>query len=197
MSGTSFRYFLLYKPFGVLSQFTEENGHPGLGSIFNFPKRAYPVGRLDLDSEGLIILTDDPSLNARLLDPKRGHSRTYLVMVEGLVDDAAIQKLEEGVDLRIEGRTFRTAKARASRIPAPEVPERIPPVRFRKTVPDSWISLSLNEGKNRQVRRMTAAVGFPTLRLIRWAIGNLQMEDPKPGKVLEFSREELLRRIQG
>ncbi len=192
-----YRYFLLYKPFGVLSQFTEENGHPALGSLFDFPKRAYPVGRLDLDSEGLLVLTDDPTLNARLLDPKRDHSRTYLVLVEGLIDDAAIQKLEEGVELRIDGRNFKTAKARASLIPPPEVPERIPPVRFRKTVPDSWISLSLNEGKNRQVRRMTAAVGFPTLRLIRWAIGNLQMEDPKPGKVLEFSREELLRRIQG
>ncbi|MCE2846469.1 MAG: pseudouridine synthase [Sphingobacteriales bacterium] len=192
-----YRYFLLYKPFGVLSQFTEENGHPALGSLFDFPKRAYPVGRLDLDSEGLLVLTDDPTLNARLLDPKRDHSRTYLVLVEGLIDDAAIRKLEEGVELRIDGRNFKTAKARASLIPPPEVPERTPPVRFRKTVPDSWISLSLNEGKNRQVRRMTAAVGFPTLRLIRWAIGNLQMEDPKPGKVLEFSREELLRRIQG
>ncbi|MFN5355849.1 MAG: pseudouridine synthase [Bacteroidota bacterium] len=192
-----YRYFLLYKPFGVLSQFTEENGHPALGSLFDFPKRAYPVGRLDLDSEGLLVLTDDPTLNARLLDPKRDHSRTYLVLVEGLIDDAAIRKLEEGVELRIDGRNFKTAKARASLIPPPEVPERIPPVRFRKTVPDSWISLSLNEGKNRQVRRMTAAVGFPTLRLIRWAIGNLQMEDPKPGKVLEFTREELLRRIQG
>ncbi|MFM9009219.1 MAG: pseudouridine synthase [Bacteroidota bacterium] len=192
-----YRYFLLYKPFGVLSQFTEENGHPALGSLFDFPKRAYPVGRLDLDSEGLIILTDDPSLNARLLDPKRGHARTYLVLVEGLIDDVAVAKLQEGVDIRIDGRSFRTAKATALRIPAPSVPERNPPVRFRKTVPDSWISLSLNEGKNRQVRRMTAAVGFPTLRLIRWAIGNLEMDDPAPGKVLEFSREELLRRIQG
>lgn len=192
-----YRYFLLYKPFGVLSQFTEENGHPGLGSLFDFPKRAYPVGRLDLDSEGLIILTDDPSLNARLLDPNRGHARTYLVLVEGLITDEAIRKLEVGIDLRIDGRNFRTAAASAARISAPEVPERIPPVRFRKTVPDSWISLSLNEGKNRQVRRMTAAVGFPTLRLIRWAIGKLHMEDPTPGKVIEFTREELLRRIQG
>jgi 23S rRNA pseudouridine2457 synthase len=188
-----YRYFLLYKPYGVLSQFSEEGGHPGLGSVYDFPKHVYPVGRLDRDSEGLLLLTDDTSINALLLHPRNGHIRTYYVQVEGDIDESALQRLRSGVDIQIDGMPFRTAPANVVRVQEPALPERIPPIRYRKSVPDSWISLSLTEGKNRQVRKMTAAVGFPTLRLVRWSIGTLTMEDPFPGKVISLSRDELFR----
>ena len=189
---TSHRYFLMYNPYGVHCRFRPGEGQKGLGDVYDFPNDVYPVGRLDADSEGLLLLTNDPSLNSMLLDPDRGHERTYWVQVEGLITDEAIWRLCQGVSIRVEGKEYRTRPARANRIGTPALPDRNPPIRFRKTVPDSWLELSLREGKNRQVRRMTAAVGFPTLRLARVAIGNLTMQDPFSGKVMELSKIELL-----
>lgn len=191
-----FRYFGLYKPFGMLSQFTREAGHPGLTDLgYPFPPDCYPLGRLDRDSEGLLLLTNDPSVNKRLLDPEFAHTRSYLVQVEGGIDQAACRKLSAGVSITLDGREYRTLPADAQMIPEPErLPERNPPIRFRKSVPTSWIRLRLREGKNRQVRRMTAAVGFPTLRLIRESIGELELPDWTPGNVTEWSSSEFFRK---
>ena len=189
-------YYLVYKPFGILSQFSEEGNKKGLGSLFPFPKDVYPVGRLDADSEGLIILTNDTRLNQRLLNPVHRHPRTYYIQVEGTITDEAIHILESGVTISIDGKKYHTRPAVCSRINTPALPERIPPIRFRKSVPDSWISLTITEGKNRQVRRMTAAAGFPTLRLARIKIGALEMENPESGKIIKMERDEIYRKLQ-
>lgn len=143
----------------------------------------YPAGRLDLDSEGLLLLTDDGRLQARIADPKFKLAKTYLVQVEGDPDDAALEPLRRGVRLK-DGMTL---PAEARRIEAPDLWPRDPPVRFRKSVPDSWIELTIREGRNRQVRRMTAAVGFPTLRLVRWRIGEWSVDGLAPGECREGS----------
>lgn len=183
------RYFVLYKPYGVLSQFTPETpGQLTLADVgFDFPKDVYPVGRLDADSEGLLLLTNDKQLTDRLLHPKRGHQRTYWVQVEGIPDEGALDQLEKGVWISINGKPYHTAPARVKKLfPPPELPERRPPVRFRKTVPDCWLEIRLTEGKNRQVRRMCAAVGFPVLRLVRAAIGAVELGAMQVGEVREL-----------
>ncbi len=173
-----------FKPYGVLTQFTPDQ--PGQRTLadFGFPPRVYPLGRLDLDSEGLLLLSDEPGLNSRLLDPESGHPRTYLAEVEGIPSREAIDALRKGgIDLK----GHRTRPCKATLLEGqPDLPPRDPPVRFRKSVPTSWLELTLTEGKNRQVRRMTAAVGFPTLRLVRVAIGRLSLPDLEPGKWLEL-----------
>ncbi len=176
------------KPYGVLSQFTPEPGAPWKTlSGFNLPAAVYPLGRLDADSEGLLLLSDEPGLNNRLLDPKQAHRREYWVQVERIPADAALNQLSRGVKIG----DYLTLTARARRIePAPDLPPRKPPVRFRKTVPDAWISIELTEGKNRQVRRMTAAVGHPTLRLVRVRIGELKLDSLAPGTWRELSANE-------
>ena len=158
------------KPYGVLSQFTPEPGSQwGTLASFDLPRNVYPLGRLDADSEGLLLLSDEPGLNSRLLDPRQRHRREYWAQVERVPDDDALARLIAGIDLG----AFRTLPSVARRLePAPDVAPREPPIRYRKNIPDSWLSLELFEGKNRQVRRMTAAVGHPTLRLIRVRIGN-------------------------
>jgi len=158
-----------HKPYGVLCQFTPDQ--PGQRTLaeFGFPPGVYPVGRLDLDSEGLLLLSDEAGFNHRLLDPRRAHPRTYRVQVEGIPTPDVLETLARG-GLRIHGHVTRPSRARLLD-PALEVAPRDPPVRFRKAIPSAWLELRLTEGKNRQVRRMTAAVGFPTLRLIRTAIG--------------------------
>lgn len=165
-----------HKPYGVLSQFTPEPGSRWRTlAEFGFPPGVYPVGRLDADSEGLLLLSDEPAWNARLLDPRHGHPRCYWAQVERVPDAAALRALETGV--RLDGQ--RTRPARASLLdPAltEGLPPREPPIRFRKNVPDAWIALELTEGRNRQVRRMTAAVGHPTLRLLRVRIGALTLD---------------------
>ncbi len=138
----------------------------------------YPAGRLDKDSEGLLLLTDDGRLQARIAEPRYKTEKTYLAQVEGEPDDAALQALQGGVELK-DGMT---KPARAKRIDPPELWDRDPPIRFRKNVPDSWISLTISEGRNRQVRRMTAAVGLPTLRLVRWSVGEWTVEGLAPGE---------------
>lgn len=184
------RYFVIYKPFGVLSQFSGDQ-HT-LKEIFDFPKEVYPVGRLDKDSEGMLLITDDKALNHYLLNPKFGHERTYLVQVEGIPGEAAISQLENGVEINVDGRPYYTKRAKAKTLTdPPELPDRDPPIRYRKSVPDTWVQLSLIEGKNRQVRKMTAAVGFPTLRLVRWSMENLDIEGYAVGEAREFVQEEI------
>jgi 23S rRNA pseudouridine2457 synthase len=159
-----------HKPYGVLSQFTPEPGSRWRTlADFGFPAGVYPLGRLDADSEGLLLLSDEPSLNARLLDPRAGHRREYWVQVERIPSPAALQRLARG-GIDLGGHATRPCRARLLE-PAPTPPPREPPIRFRKNVPDAWLALELVEGKNRQVRRMTAAVGHPTLRLLRVRIG--------------------------
>lgn len=177
------------KPYGVLCQFTPDQ--PGQRTLaeFGFPKGVYPIGRLDLDSEGLLLLGDEAGFNNRLLDPKAGHERTYLAQVEGEVDDEALRRLSKG-GLDIRGHRTLPCGARRPEV-EPDFPPRDPPVRFRKAIPTSWVELTLTEGKNRQVRRMTAAVGFPTLRLVRVAIGAFRPVDIAPGGWREIGPREL------
>jgi 23S rRNA pseudouridine2457 synthase len=173
----------------MLSQFTEEVvGQTTLKHIdFSFPPDVYPVGRLDADSEGLLLLTNDSSCNARLLHPQTKQEKTYWVQVEGDITETALDSLRKGVSIRIQQKNYQTLPAKASRLSTPHVPPRTPPIRFRQHIPTSWIALSLTEGKNRQVRRMTAAVGFPTLRLIRTEMAGFRLDEMKIGEVREVS----------
>jgi 23S rRNA pseudouridine2457 synthase len=173
-------YLLLNKPYGVLTQFSDAsaNPRPTLKEYIPIPN-VYPVGRLDLDSEGLLLLTDCGTLQHRLSDPQFGHPRTYWVQVEGIPDAAALEALRHGVTVR--DYQTRPAQARAFASP-PDVPPRDPPIRFRQSIPTTWLEITLTEGRNRQVRRMTAAVGLPTLRLIRVAIAHLRLKDLAPGE---------------
>jgi 23S rRNA pseudouridine2457 synthase len=168
-----------HKPFGVISQFTPNGSNRPTLAGFGFPPAVYPIGRLDADSEGLLLLSDEARWNVQILDPERGHEREYWVQVEGLPAEDQLGRLETGI--LMQGR--RTLPCRVRRLdPAPAIWPRDPPIRYRKTVPDCWLSMVLMEGKNRQVRRMTAAVGHPTLRLIRVRIGRLWLGDLRPGE---------------
>ncbi|WP_071592160.1 pseudouridine synthase [Baaleninema simplex] len=184
-----YRYLLFYKPYDVLCQFTDNSDAPRrtLKEYIDVPS-VYPVGRLDRDSEGLLLLTDDGSLKHRLLDPKFGKSRAYWVQVERVPDEASLQRLRDGVTIR----QYRTRPARVRRLAiAPDLPPRHPPIRFRKNVPTCWLEMSLTEGRNRQVRRMTAAVGHPTLRLVRVAVENLTLDALQPGQWRDLSLAEV------
>ncbi len=180
------RLILFNKPMGVLSQFTDrgnaDSPRATLSDFMDLPG-VYPAGRLDRDSEGLLLLTDDGRLQARIADPKHKLPKTYLVQVEGEIGDQALAALRKGVMLK-DGMT-RSAKAK--RIAPPDLWPRDPPVRFRKSVPDCWIELTITEGRNRQVRRMTAAAGHPTLRLVRWRIGDWTLEGLAPGQWRELT----------
>ena len=176
------------KPFAVLSQFSSDQSPNRTLAEFGLPPCVYPVGRLDADSEGLLILSDQPEWNARLLRPGQGHDREYWVQVEGIATPEKLQRLSSGVV--IQGRATLPSVARALE-PAPDLPPRNPPIRSRKTVPDSWLSITLREGRNRQVRRMTAAVGLPTLRLVRVRIGKLELKDLAPGDWREVQGSEI------
>lgn len=184
-----FRYFLFYKPYQVLTQFSAEGEKKTLANYFeNIPRDIYPVGRLDFDSEGLLLLTNDKKLTQQLLEPRFKHKRTYIVQVEGIVDELAIRKLERGVSINVDGKLYTTLTAGAKILTEePDLPARNPPIRFRKNIPTTWCSLTLQEGKNRQVRKMTAAVGFPTLRLVRYSIGNVTIDGMEPGSIKEVS----------
>lgn len=176
-----------HKPYGVLSQFTPDGSPHRTLAEFGFPRNVYPLGRLDADSEGLLLLSDEPGLNSRLLDPEQGHVRTYWSQVERIPSEEALQKLSQGVG--IEGRS--TLPCRAWLLdPQPAVHPRNPPIRYRKNVPDCWIGLELTEGKNRQIRKMTAAIGHPTLRLIRMKIGEMKLGTLAPGSWKELSPAE-------
>lgn len=165
------------KPMNVLSQFTSEGGWPALDG-FGLPKGVYAAGRLDRDSEGLLLLTDDGRLQARISSPKFKKPKVYFALVEGVPDATALGKLRAGVALK-DGKT---APCGAESVPAPDwIWDRDPPVRIRKSITDTWVKLTLSEGKNRQVRRMCAAVGFPVIRLVRWSIGPHDLTDLAPG----------------
>ena len=171
------RVILFNKPFQVLSQFTDEQGRETLADYLSAPGfRA--AGRLDYDSEGLLLLTDDGALQHHIANPRHKRWKTYQVQVEGLLTDEALAHLRTGVELK-DGPSL---PARAKRIPPPQLWQRQPPVRERKSVPDSWLELSIREGRNRQVRRMTAAVGYPTLRLVRIQVGDWSLEKLQPGE---------------
>jgi 23S rRNA pseudouridine2457 synthase len=191
MTAGAFMLLALNKPHGVLSQFTPD--HPGQRTLseFQLPPGVYPLGRLDRDSEGLLLLSDEPGLNTKLLDPKNAHPRTYWAQVEGEMTEEALQKLREGVVIEDK----MTLPAEAKRI-HPDLPPRDPPIRQRQNIPTSWLELTLHEGRNRQVRKMTAAVGFPTLRLLRVAIGQFHLpSDLTPGhwrKLTESDRSKIL-----
>ena len=185
------RVYRFWKPYDVLTQFTDADGRATLADYITVPN-IYAAGRLDKDSEGLLILTDDGGLNARLTQPKYSHPRTYWVQVERVPDDNVLTQLRNGVV--IKGKKTQPAKARLLAT-EPDIPPRPVPIRYRKNVPTAWIELTLTEGRNRQVRRMTAAVGHPTLRLVRWAIGPITLAGLQPGdfQALDASQSNLLR----
>ncbi len=186
----SYRYILFYKPYGVLSQFTDNNGETQRRTLKDYipVPSVYPVGRLDWDSEGLMLLTNHGQLQHRLSNPQFGHKRTYWVEVERIPDAAALIELQEGVIIE----TYRTRPALVQLLTAqPPLPPRQPPIRFRKNVPTAWLEMTLTEGRNRQVRRMTAKVGFPTLRLVRIAIAHLGLGELQPGQWRELTPEEV------
>ncbi|MFA7430201.1 MAG: pseudouridine synthase [Rhodospirillaceae bacterium] len=190
---TSNRIIAFHKPFDVLSQFTaEEDGQRTLAE-FGLPAGVYPVGRLDRDSEGLLLLSNDGPFIKRVLEPRHGHPRTYLAQVERVPDADALAALRAGVDIRIGGKVHRTLPCTAELFDGePDLPPRDPPIRYRAAIPTAWLRLVLTEGKNRQVRRMTAAVGFPTLRLVRVSIGHLELGDLPPGGWRDVTRKDVM-----
>lgn len=188
-----YRYYLLYKPLNVLCQFSPLAGKRTLSEFGIFPKDVYPAGRLDADSEGLLLLTNDGGLIHRLLEPEYGHPRTYLVQVERIPEEDSIRRMREGI--LIGGK--RTLPADVELLSGePALPPRPVPIRFRKTVPTAWLQITLREGRNRQVRRMTAAAGHPALRLVRVAIGPIRLGALEPGESREATAEEV-RRLYG
>ncbi len=181
-----FRYYMLNKPYGYLSQFTDEGQWKGLSQLIRVPSDVYAIGRLDADSEGLLLLTNNPALNRRVLHPSFKLPKTYWVQVEGLITPEAISRLSQGVMIRVNGKDHQTAPAGVRQIEEPSLPPRNPPVRFRAAIPTSWIELVISEGKNRQIRKMTAAAGFPTLRLFRAGIGTMFLDEMASGECREM-----------
>lgn len=188
------KYFICYKPYGILSQFTSPDFPQHTLSQLGLPKDVYVAGRLDKDSEGLIVLSNDGEFINTITTPHFEKIKEYLVQVEGEISSEAIIKLEKGVSISVNGKSYQTQKCRVKKIEAPSnFPERNPPIRFRKSIPTSFILIELSEGKNRQVRKMTAQVGFPTLRLIRIRIGKYRLENQlRPGEWKEISKSEIL-----
>lgn len=184
----NFKYYVFYKPYGVLSQFTSDNPEEAL-SKFRLPKDIYAAGRLDKDSEGLLLLTNDGQFIHSLLNPKFDKEKTYLAQVEKIPNEEDIFKLTNG--LKIENYITKKCSARLLTI-EPELPPRVPPIRERKTIPTAWIEIKITEGKNRQVRKMTAAIGFPTLRLIRIQIGKVKLDKLLPGEYREISKDDVI-----
>lgn len=193
----NYKYYIFFKPYNVLSQFTREQGSESIADYFFLDdKDVYPVGRLDKDSEGLLLLTNDKSLNKILLNPKSEKEKTYIAQVEGVFNKEAAKKIQKGVEITLDKIPYKTLPANANKINEPlNLPERFPAVRYRKDIPTSWVEIRLMEGKNRQVRKMLAKVGFPVLRLIRTQIEDLKMDNIQPGDILEISRDVLYRKL--
>jgi len=180
-----------------LTRFTPEGNKACLADYFKVPSDVYPVGRLDYDSEGLLILTNDKALNQKLLLPQHAHEREYWVQVDGAITPEAIQQLQAGIQINVDGKLYRTRRCKAELFgEEPQLPPRNPPIRFRKSIPAPWIKMILTEGKNRQVRRMTAAAGFPTLRLVRYRLEDVTVAGMQSGELLQLSREELYRKLK-
>ncbi len=200
-----FKYYIANKPFNIICQFTPDaQGQKTLADLnFDFPKDVYPIGRLDLDSEGLLLLTNDRSLNHRLLNPQFAHERTYLAQVEGIITDEALQKLRAGVDIKIEKKMYLTLPAKARRIDEPSlffnnkpIWERDPPAKSSGNKPMSWVEITLTEGKNRQVRRMCAKVEHACLRLIRVNIVDLELGDLAINEVREIDADDIYKLLK-
>lgn len=193
----SLQYFIIYKPYQMLSQFSPEKGKLTLSDLeFSFQKNIYPVGRLDYDSEGLLILTNDTAVNKKLLAPEYSHEREYWVQVENIPSEKNLDDLRNSVLINVDGKKYLTKKCEVRLMrETPDVPSRNPPIRVRKNIPASWLKIVLTEGKNRQLRKMTAAIGFPTLRLIRFRIKNIDIQFLKPGDVLEISQKDFYSKI--
>jgi 23S rRNA pseudouridine2457 synthase len=186
-------YLAFHKPYGVLSQFSKEKEDDSTLKDY-LPKLSgdiYPIGRLDKDSEGLLLLTNDNKLKTRLLDPNSKFKKTYWVQVDGQINKEAIEKLKHGVTIRINKKDHLTLPCDAKIIFPPSIPDRFPPIRFRKSIPTAWIEISIVEGKNRQIRKMGAAVGFPVLRLIRISIGQINLGKLKIGESRIISKYEI------
>ncbi len=180
-----------WKPYGVHTKFTDPDGRPTLADYIDRPN-IYPIGRLDHDSEGLLLISDDKRLTAQLLDPEHGHPRTYWAQVERIPNEATLDHLRAGVKLSIDGKPYTTRPALVELLPGePDLPPRPVPIRYRINVPTAWLALTITDGKNRQVRRMTAAVGFPTLRLVRVAMAGITLDGLAPGEWRELTAAEL------
>lgn len=194
---SAYKYYIIYKPYMVLSQFSPVAGKKTLADFFSVPKDVYPIGRLDVDSEGLLLLTNDKSLNEQLLHPRHAHEREYWAQVEGLPTPEALAKLQKGVSISIEGKVYDTKPCKVATLPTnPPVTDRNPPIRFRANIPTTWLGLTLTEGKNRQVRKMTASVNLPTLRLIRWRIERLDAVGMISGDLIEMGQKELFHKLK-
>jgi 23S rRNA pseudouridine2457 synthase len=186
----------MYKPYLVLSQFTSQLNKKTLADFFPVPKNVYPVGRLDEDSEGLLILSNDEKLNNHLLHPSFEHEREYWVQVDGEIIQHAVTQLQQGVEIKVNGKNYKTKPCFVSVFnDVPALHPRDPPIRFRKNISTSWIRLILKEGKNRQVRKMTAKVGFPTLRLVRYRVERLELGILKPGEIKELSQSTVYKKL--
>ncbi|MEY2828612.1 MAG: hypothetical protein RIQ33_470 [Bacteroidota bacterium] len=194
-SNIVFKYYAIYKPYQMMCQFSPEGNKQTLSHLnFKFEKDIYPVGRLDFDSEGLLLLTNNKQINNQLLNPVRQHIREYWVQIEGTPTSIFFDKIQQGVVISIDGKNHTTLPAFCRLLTVDEIekiPERTPPIRVRKNIPDTWIALQLKEGKNRQVRKMTAACGFPTLRLVRYKIENLSLPNFIPGEIMQLQWSEL------
>jgi 23S rRNA pseudouridine2457 synthase len=189
-------YYIIYKPFQVLSQFSKQEDKATLGDFFEVEKNVYPIGRLDYDSEGLLLLTNDKQLNNKILDPQNNHKKNYWVQVDGSITNEAIDALSKGVSISVDGKSYITKPAIATKfLNDPIVAIRNPAIRFRKNIPTSWLSLTITEGKNRQVRKMTAAVGFATLRLIRFSIEDLTINTMQPGEIIKLSKNVVYNKL--
>ncbi|MFZ4544268.1 MAG: pseudouridine synthase [Saprospiraceae bacterium] len=192
-------YFLIYKPYLTISQFTPEGpDDKTLSDLgFEFPKDCYSVGRLDKDSEGLLLITNDNFLKSRFLNPANNHQKTYYAQVEGVFDNAALDRLEKGVEISINGTKYVTMPAKVKKIlNTPDFPTRNPPIRYRAEIPTSWVSITIGEGKNRQVRKMCAAVGFPVLRLVRFAMESLTVADLNDEKVRSLDKKTIYEKLK-
>lgn len=188
----SYKYYVFNKPYGVLSQFTKEiPTHVTLADFMDIPSHIYPVGRLDKDSEGLLLLTDDNQLKNKLLQPDNKNYKSYLVQVDNKITPEAIKQLETGVTIKHKGKTYTTLPSNVKTIDAPDITPRVPPIRYRKDIPTSWVEMTIYEGKNRQIRKMCAAVGFPVLRLIRHKIKGLTFYDVATGTYRVLTSEEI------
>lgn len=186
------KYYIINKPYNVLSQFTKElPQHITLQDFVTVEKDVYPVGRLDKDSEGLLLLTNDNHFKNRLLDPKYSSNKSYIVQVEGQITPTAINQLQNGVQIKLKKGLYHTKPCNARILNELQIDERTPPIRKRKNIPTSWLEITIKEGKNRQVRKMCASVGFPCLRLIRVEIKGLRFEDLKVGKYRALTKTEV------